>query len=117
MDEVRLIVADAFGRTRMIAVRDTAAIGRSRRADVRIDDPAVSRFHCMVGRMAPTSGRRDGGGGWMVKDLGSENGTYLNRRRIRGPARLADGDTIRLGRTRRIRFELPAAAPGASERV
>lgn len=46
------------------------------------------------------------GTAWNLKDLGSENGTYLNRRRVSGNVVLADGDVIRLGRTGRILIHL-----------
>jgi S1-C subfamily serine protease len=37
------------------------------------------------------------GAGWLLKDLGSTNGTYLNGRRIESPATLRDGDRIAFG--------------------
>jgi pSer/pThr/pTyr-binding forkhead associated (FHA) protein len=36
---------------------------------------------------------------WYVEDLGSTNGTWLNKRRIFAPQRLKKGDKIRIGRT------------------
>jgi pSer/pThr/pTyr-binding forkhead associated (FHA) protein len=35
----------------------------------------------------------------MVEDLGSTNGTYLNRRRITAPAELQRGDRVKIGKT------------------
>jgi pSer/pThr/pTyr-binding forkhead associated (FHA) protein len=35
----------------------------------------------------------------MVEDLGSTNGTYLNRRRITAPAELQRGDQVKIGKT------------------
>ncbi|HET6762730.1 MAG TPA: FHA domain-containing protein, partial [Longimicrobiaceae bacterium] len=37
------------------------------------------------------------GAGWVLRDLGSTNGTWLNRRRVSGDAPLRDGDRIVLG--------------------
>jgi Protein of unknown function (DUF3662)/FHA domain len=73
-----------------------AVIGRSREADVVIDDPNVSRRHAEV---------RPSGGSWIVRDLGSTNGVKVNGRRIQGPQSLRPGDEIVLG-TARVTFEL-----------
>ena len=45
------------------------SIGRSRGSDIRVYDPAVSRDHCVLLR------RREG---WMITDVGSKGGTYVN---------------------------------------
>ncbi len=66
-------------------------IGRSEQCHVRIDgDTYVSSVHA---RIFP----RDGS--YMVEDLGSTNGTYLNRRRITAPAELQRGDRVKVGKT------------------
>ena len=83
------------GRSEDIAA-DGAVIGRSRDADVVLDDPNVSRRHAEV---------RPSGGSWIVRDLGSTNGVKVNGRRIQGPQSLKSGDTIELG-TARVTFEL-----------
>ncbi len=72
-----------------------AVLGRSREADVIVEDPNVSRRHAEV---------RPSGGSWIVKDLGSTNGVKVNGRRIQGPQSLKRGDTIQLG-TSEIAFE------------
>ena len=73
-----------------------AVLGRSREADVTIDDPNVSRRHAEV---------RPSGGSWIVNDLGSTNGIKVNGRRVRGPQSLKQGDVIELG-TSQVTFEL-----------
>jgi hypothetical protein len=83
------------GRSEDIAA-DGAVIGRSRDADIVLDDPNVSRRHAEV---------RPSGGSWIVRDLGSTNGVKVNGRRIQGPQSLKTGDTIELG-TARVTFEL-----------
>ena len=83
------------GRSEDIAA-DGAVLGRSRDADVVLDDPNVSRRHAEV---------RPSGGSWIVRDLGSTNGVKVNGRRIQGPQSLKSGDTIELG-TARVTFEL-----------
>jgi FHA domain-containing protein len=75
-----------------------ATIGRSREADIVLDDANVSRKHAEV---------RPSGGSWIVRDLGSTNGVKVNGRRL-DPARpqsLKVGDVIELG-TSRATFEL-----------
>ncbi|MGI8633701.1 MAG: FHA domain-containing protein [Solirubrobacterales bacterium] len=67
---------------------DRTAIGRSPDADVFLDDVTVSRNHALIVR------RRDG---VFVDDLGSLNGTYVNRNRIESH-RLSDGDEIQIGK-------------------
>jgi hypothetical protein len=83
------------GRTALLGSAG-AVIGRSRDADVLIDDPNVSRRHAEV---------RPSGGSWIVRDLGSTNGVKVNGRRIQGPQSLKRGDVIELG-TARVTFEL-----------
>jgi hypothetical protein len=63
-------------------------IGRSPDAEVFLDDVTVSRNHALLVR------RRDG---LYVDDLGSLNGTYVNRRRIESH-RLANGDELQVGK-------------------
>ena len=64
------------------------AIGRTPDAEVFLDDVTVSRNHALLVR------RRDG---LYIDDLGSLNGTYVNRRRIESH-RLADGDELQVGK-------------------
>ena len=73
-----------------------ATLGRSRDADIVLDDANVSRKHAEV---------RPSGGSWIVRDLGSTNGVKVNGRRIQGPQSLKQGDVIELG-TSRATFEL-----------
>jgi hypothetical protein len=83
------------GRTELLG-SNGAVVGRSRDADVVVDDPNVSRRHAEV---------RPSGGSWIVRDLGSTNGVKVNGRRIQGPQSLKPGDEIQLG-TSRVTFEL-----------
>lgn len=66
---------------------ETAVVGRSSQADIQLWDHAVSRQHCRLERE---------GGTYILTDLGSLNGTYVNWQRVtRLP--LADRDRIQLG--------------------
>ena len=63
-------------------------VGRRPDADVFLDDVTVSRDHALVVKR---------GGEFYLDDLGSLNGTYVNRRRIESH-RLADGDELQIGK-------------------
>ncbi|MGZ5310554.1 MAG: FHA domain-containing protein [Solirubrobacterales bacterium] len=67
---------------------EKVSIGRTPEAGVFLDDVTVSRNHALLVR------RRDG---LYVDDLGSLNGTYVNRRRIESH-QLTDGDEIQIGK-------------------
>ena len=64
-------------------------IGRSKDADIQVEDPNVSRRHAEV--------RQEGAAYWVV-DLDSTNGTEINGRRLKR-AKLRPGDTITVGST------------------
>ncbi|MDX6510566.1 MAG: hypothetical protein QOE36_70 [Gaiellaceae bacterium] len=69
---------------------EKTTIGRSPDCEIFLDDVTVSRRHAVVTR---------DGGDFRVEDLGSLNGTFLNRKRIEN-ARLSDGDELQVGKYR-----------------
>ena len=71
-------------------ILDSATLGRSPSADVRIDDPYASSAHA---RIFPR------GQFMYIEDMGSTNGTYLNGRQLRKPEQLRVADSIRIGDT------------------
>lgn len=85
--------------------RDTLTIGRATDSDVSIPSLSLSRKHARL--MA-------GGGGYVVEDLGSRNGTFVNGKQIAGPTAVERGDEIRCGD---VRLRLVAAAAPDSVRV
>lgn len=64
-------------------------IGRNPDNHIRIAESSVSGNHCEI--LLGESGKA------VIRDLGSSNGTYVNRRRIDGPMALQDGDDILIG--------------------
>ncbi len=66
---------------------ETAVVGRGSQADIQLWDHAVSRQHCRLDREGET---------YVLTDLGSLNGTYVNGKRITRLA-LLDGDRIQVG--------------------
>ena len=73
-------------------------LGRHRDNDIVLDDPSVSAHHVEL---------HMNGGKYTVTDLGSLNGTYVNRRSV-ARAELNDGDEIGVGKTRFV-FIMPAS--------
>jgi hypothetical protein len=71
------------------------SIGRSRDADVQIEDRYASGIHA---RIFNREGRT------FVEDMSSTNGTLLNDAELKGEAELVDGDIVRIGDTE-FRFE------------
>ncbi len=68
-------------------------IGRSPKSDIFLDDVTVSRNHSTIER---------GPDGVTLHDLGSLNGTYVNRRRIREHEMLQHGDELQIGKFRLV---------------
>jgi hypothetical protein len=67
---------------------DRMTVGRRPDSDVFLDDVTVSRDHALVVKR---------GGDFYLDDLGSLNGTYVNRRRIESH-KLGDGDELQVGK-------------------
>jgi pSer/pThr/pTyr-binding forkhead associated (FHA) protein len=65
-------------------------IGRADTCQLSLDDTYVSQMHA---RIFPK------GEGIMLEDLGSTNGTYLNRQRVTAPMELQRGDRVKIGKT------------------
>jgi DNA-directed RNA polymerase subunit RPC12/RpoP len=89
--------------TKAVALtREWTRIGRSLAADVRFDDPTVSRRHALVVRQAD---------GVRVLDDRSLNGVFVNGERVEWRA-LHDGDEILVGRYRLTFVSVPVEAAG-----
>jgi two-component system, NtrC family, sensor kinase len=84
-----------------------ALVGRESRS-LPLTDNTVSRRHC---ELLPTDGE------WIVRDLGSANGTYLNGGRVMASATLKIGDQIRVGRTLMVFGAQPGITRAASGNV
>ena len=86
---------------RRLEVRGKLEIGRQR-AGGMLEDEQISRRHAVV--------RVDDDDDVVIEDLGSTNGTWVNRLRINRPVSLNHGDLVRVGTTT-LTVELPAASP------
>src|SRR3954469_20802846 len=87
---VRLDILDSHGEVVHTSefVKEKIVLGRILSADLRVDDPRVSRIHALI---------EVRNGGILVTDLASSHGTFVNGERIVEKG-LKPGDTIRLGR-------------------
>lgn len=96
-----MIVVQAPGQQPAV-FHEAFTIGRAstderRHCDLTVDDEYASAPHAAIWPC---------GGGWVVEDRGSSNGTWLNETyshspasRVYGPTPLAKGDKLRVGRT------------------
>jgi len=70
---------------------ETVEIGRADDVGIFLDDITVSRHHALLRKSA---------GGWTVEDLGSLNGSYVNRNLISEVTSLTAGDEVQFGKFR-----------------
>jgi hypothetical protein len=89
--------------SRFLLDQDVTTAGRHPDSDIFLDDVTVSRRHAEFRREA---------GGFVVHDVGSLNGTYVNRQRI-DVAVLAGGDEVQVGKFRLL--YLAGARTGGEE--
>ena len=96
-EEATLVIRSGGGRSgeTFPVVAERMRIGRSPDAEIFLDDVTVSRNHALLVR------RRDG---MHIDDLGSLNGTYVNRKRIESH-KLVDGDELQI-----VKYKLPYLA-------
>jgi len=85
-------------------VMDLVTIGRAPGNDIRIDNLGVSRQHAALKLQE---------GRYVLEDLGSSNGTFVNGERVAGPRELADGDQITIVK-HTILFQFPRAQAAAA---
>jgi pSer/pThr/pTyr-binding forkhead associated (FHA) protein len=79
---------DTNGRRHPLRQDAPTTLGRATENDIVIADASVSRRHANI---IPQNG------GFALRDLASQNGTFLRGRRLEGTQQLADGDELRMG--------------------
>ncbi|HLZ30160.1 MAG TPA: FHA domain-containing protein [Chloroflexota bacterium] len=106
--ELRLIVLEPGGSGltagQALAASDGATLGRAEPADLKLADATVSARHAQVSRR---------GQEWLVRDLGSTNGTLVNDAQVIGSRQLRHGDVLAVGG---VRFTVALTAASRSER-
>jgi pSer/pThr/pTyr-binding forkhead associated (FHA) protein len=85
-----LVTQGALTGTRISLDSRPILIGRADDSTLVLDDDYASTRHA---RIAPQ------GDDWYVEDLGSKNGTYLDRAKVSGPTRVPLGVPVRIGKT------------------
>jgi pSer/pThr/pTyr-binding forkhead associated (FHA) protein len=83
-----LLVNDAAGR-RTVPLQESLTVGRAASCDLVVEDNYVSNVHARIFL-------RDGS--YFVEDLGSTNGTYMNRTKVAAPMAIRPGDEVRMGK-------------------
>ncbi len=84
------IVEPDTAQGRSFPLSEEITVGRAAGCQVTIDDTYVSQLHARVFS-------RDGQ--YFVEDLGSTNGTYLNRQKVGAPMQVQRGDRLQVGNT------------------
>ena len=102
-----LVVTAGRGRGQTFDLRGEVRLGRDRSNAIVLSDGKVSRHHFRLDPIRNT---------YILSDLGSANGTFVNGVRVTQPVRLHDGDLIGLGDTQ-IVFYTGAAGRLADHRL
>jgi pSer/pThr/pTyr-binding forkhead associated (FHA) protein len=84
---------------------DQLNIGRDSTNDVTINDAEISRHHARLTFQ---------GGKYVLEDLGSTNGTFVNGQRLAGPRVLKAGEVVSFGEQIVLVFEVTTNDPGAT---
>jgi pSer/pThr/pTyr-binding forkhead associated (FHA) protein len=90
MPSVLVVTQGALSGTSVRLTESPVTMGRSQESTIVIDDDYVSSRHA---RVFPRDGE------WYVEDLGSTNGTYLDRTKVITPTPVKIGVPIRVGKT------------------
>jgi len=90
MPNVLVVTQGALSGTSVRLGESAVTMGRSQDSTIVIDDDYVSSRHA---RVFPRDGE------WFVEDLGSTNGTYLDRTKVISPTPVKIGVPIRVGKT------------------
>jgi len=85
-----VVTEGALAGTRITLGSAPITIGRADDSTLVLNDDYASTRHA---RLVPQAGH------WLVEDLGSTNGTYLDRAKLQGPTPVPLGVPIRIGRT------------------
>jgi hypothetical protein len=82
---------------------ESYTIGREAGNEIVIEDPQVSRRHAQLTRQ---------GASYLIEDIGSTNGTYVNGKRVTAPVLLSNGDMIGLADTVVLVVQAPLVTSG-----
>jgi pSer/pThr/pTyr-binding forkhead associated (FHA) protein len=94
-----LLITAGPGRGQVFDLRGEVRLGRSRANAIALADGKISRNHARLDPVRST---------YILTDLGSANGTFVNGVRITQPVRLRDGDLIQVGDTQLVFHSRPS---------
>ena len=104
MAETKLTVIEGYLKGKVFSLERGASIGRFPGNDIALEDSTASRNHARI---------RIEGGGFILTDLGSQNGTFVNLSQVK-EVELKNGDEIKIGNST-FRFERePTEKEGAT---
>lgn len=86
----RLVLHQPGAEPKTFDIGDELIVGRGDKCHVVLADTYSSQIHARVFRKS---------GQLFIEDMGSTNGTYLNRRKVTSPVPVARGDRARIGKT------------------
>src|SRR5450432_1594132 len=86
---IRIKNTDGFSQTDL--TKDRMVVGRASKTDVPIQHTSISREHFALVRE---------GDGWLVEDLGSSNGTWVNKVKVAGRIAIKERDIVKAGQAR-----------------
>ncbi len=89
-------------------VKDVVTLGRDMSNDIVINDSESSRHHARLTKQGVT---------YVLEDLGSTNGTFVNSARLSSPRPLSPGDVMGMGETIALTFEVITTPPTGSTMV
>ncbi len=88
---VTIRIKGSEGYTRVALGKERMVLGRASEADIPIKHASISREHCAFVR---------DGEAWQVEDLGSSNGTWVNKDKLTGKIGLHEKDIVKAGKAR-----------------
>jgi len=91
MAYVTIRIKGADGHSYIDLAKERMVLGRSSRTDVPIKHTSISREHCAFVREADA---------WFLEDLGSSNGSWVNKDKVNGRAPLKERDIVKVGHAR-----------------
>jgi|GEM_PF-3424043 len=92
MPYLTIRIKNTDGHTFQDLDQDRMVIGRSSRTGIPIKHTSISREHCAF--------VKDEGSIWFIEDLGSSNGTWVNREKLSGRRQLVERDIVKCGQAR-----------------
>lgn len=88
---VTIRIKGTEGYTRQALGKDRMVLGRSSESDISIRHASISREHCVFIR---------DGEAWAVEDMGSANGTWVNKDKLTAKVLLGERDIVKAGKAR-----------------